>query len=383
MHIIFITSELLPYVEKSSLAQDLVFFARSLKHAGHQVSAVLPSIRDVNVNAHSLARRLSGVSASFAGLSLQAARYDGRTADGVVTHFLDIPAVPGFEGDQSPLFSAATAALVASFAEAPDVLISFGVGLSGFSAEARRHPELSTAVTIAHLCDAREGEFLSVKDADRVIVSRRGLMFQDAETAGRVALIPDAVVEREVNDKPSRKTAFQMRAMLPVRNDVPLVLFHDFTVDALAAFLSSNVQAIVFDDRTDCLLLKERYLDRLQTVSRSELSFALEACDACVIGNEKHLVSDCLTRGTIPIVTSALRDEVVDLEPTLASGTGIAVSSLDAPHLVVGLSRLTAAFHTKDAYRALVLRLPGYAMTWQRVATYVLGLVDEVITENK
>jgi hypothetical protein len=384
MHIIFITSELLPYVEKTALAKDLVSFARSLKALGHQVSAVIPSIKDVNLSAHSLARRLSGVSVSVDEESFTAARYDGRTSDGVTTFFLDVPNLGSSKDSPTSAAAAASAAsLVASLAEAPDVCISFGVGLCGFSAAARRHPSLATTVLLANLFDAKDDEYLSAKDADRVVVPRRGLLFEDADTALRAAVIPDAVEQAEVNDKPSRKTAFQMKTMLKVRSDVPLVLFCDFAVDALADYLASDVQALVFDDRADCLLLKERYLDRLRVISKADLSAALEASDGCVVCDEKHLVSDCLTRGTIPIVSSSLKDEVVDLESNLASGTGIAVSSRDAAQLTLGLSRFVALFHTRQAFGDLVSRLPSYAMTWQRVAAYTLGLIEEVITENR
>jgi hypothetical protein len=261
--------------------------------------------------------------------------------------------------------------------------MSFGAELAGFSAAARRLPQLAETVLIANLQEVQDNAVALVPDADRMIVSRSGMFPAGTESVDRTVAISHAVVAEALKDKPSQKTAFQMKVGFDVRSDALLTLFCDFTAEALAAHLAGDVQAVVLDDRTDCLVLKERYPDRLKTISKAEILPTLWACDACVLGDDQGMIPECLTRGTIPVVSSALKDDVVDLESTLASGTGIVfAASQDPTHLIGGLSRLTAAFHRKDAFKALVLRLPGYAMTWNRVAAYTVALIEEVKMEN-
>lgn len=384
MHIVFICSEFSPYVEKSSLANDTVHLAKALKQSGHQVSVLLPSITDVDLKAHSLARRLSPVKVSVGDVEISGTRFDGRTADGIAVNLLDIAmdatAAAGIEA--AAIQCAMTASLAASFAEVPDVCISFGRRLSGFSAAARQLPALAETVLIAHLGDVEGDALFPIPGADRVIVERAPSLGRDPIDTNCFVKISPAAPAIWVGDKPSEKTAFQMKAGLKVRSDIPLAVFFNFSKDALAAYLSADVQGIIFEDRRDCDGLKERYPDRLTVVSLSESAVALRAADACVCGDDALLVPKCLISGTVPVVTAAVKEDVVDLETSLESGTGIVVSTLDAPHLSDGLSRLTAAFQNRAAFQSLVRRLPGYAVTWPRVAATIENLVAEVKTEN-
>jgi len=164
---------------------------------------------------------------------------------------------------------------------------------------------------------------------------------------------------------------------------VPLALFVDFAKEDLAAFLSSDVQAVIFAERTDCEALKERYPDRLTVIPSAEAAGALVASDLCMVGDMRQLVPQCLAAATLPVVSAALGEDVVDVEDTLASGTGIVLAASNAGDSADGMSRVIAAFHRRDAFFALARRLPGYAVTWPRVAETLETLVEEVRTENR
>ena len=76
-------------------------------------------------------------------------------------------------------------------------------------------------------------------------------------------------------------------------------------------------------------------------------------------------------------------DDVVDIEASLDSGTGIVMRSFEPSDAAVGMSRWIAAFHKRDAFRALQKRLPEYAVTWNRAAAFIENLVEEVRMENR
>ena len=377
MHIVIIIQEFFPFVERTALARESVQLARSLKQAGMEVSAVLPTIEGVDLKAHALARRLSPIRARIGDREIVIRRYDGRTPDGVDVNLLEIEG----EGSADPAIRcAAAAALVGSFATPPDVCISFGREVEGFAEAARALPGLAETVLLANLTSV-EGPVSAVPYADRVVTATGKSIPLGTEDAGKFAVIPFGTSAVEMSDKSSEKTALQMRLGFPVRADVPMTVFVAFEKEALAVYLSGNVQAVIFDDRTDCAALLDRYPDRLRKAAPDALFSLLAGADACVFENDAAMVAACLIRGTLPVCTAS--EHVVDLEPSLASGTGIVIESLDAGAISEGLARLVSAFHAKDAFRLLASRLPSYAVTWQRTAALTLGLVEEVQMENR
>ncbi len=385
MHIVFVCREFSPYVETSLLAKETVHLAKALIQNDHQVSAVIPGMQGVNPTAHSLARRLTPLKALVDGLEFSAIRFDGRTPDGVAINLLDISGPGGAEVKAENEHAAACAhgaTFLCGLPEPPELCISLGPELSGVAEAARQHPELVETVFFADLRNAAEQDIRSVPFADRVIVSRQAANAVDNGN-GSFVVIPKAAPADIVKDKLSAKTAFQMKFGLKVRSDAPLTTFHDFTKELLAQYLAADVQAVIPDDRDDCTALKERYPDRLVALPRAEFGAALHASDGCVTAADVAMAQACLTVGVLPIVTAAVADDVVDIEASLDSGTGIVMRSVEPSDAAVGMSRWIAAFHKRDAFRALQKRLPEYAVTWNRAAALIENLVEEVRMENR
>ena len=88
------------------------------------------------------------------------------------------------------------------------------------------------------------------------------------------------------------------------------------------------------------------------------------------------MISLALCYGTLPVTSVGADAGLVDLEPNLQSGSGIVLPGLSEDLLVEGLGRFAAAFG-KSAYKSLAARLHKYTVTWSRMATYCLQLIDE------
>jgi hypothetical protein len=177
------------------------------------------------------------------------------------------------------------------------------------------------------------------------------------------------------SDKASAKAALQASVGLPVRVDLPLVLFAEppgpRALEALSVFLRGDVQAVVAtagaEPQIDALV--ERYPDRLARLPGDEVTgAALLAADGCAVTGDPSLTVRALSRGAVPVTTPDSAEGVVDLEPSLASGSAL-IATDDSPRaLAEALARLAAAFRAGSPFADLTERLPRYAMTWQRAS---------------
>ncbi len=384
MHIMYITSELSPYVEKTAIAKESIYLAQCFQQFGHQVSAIIPSIKEVNIKEHSLARRLSPLIFSYKNREIECVRYDARTADGISCCFLDAQSQnEQGEDEDFGLAAGIAAAFAESVSDKPDVCIFFGKSSVGFAQAARQYPQLAQTALLAYLPDITKDTLCKIPYADRIVVPRTSLLTKDEKASSKLAVIPKAVSSAKPNDKRSLKTSFQLKSGLKVRSESLLTFFYEFTPQMLSEYLMFDVQAVVLNDRKDCSDLFERYPDRLKAVPQNELFSTVSACDACVVGSDDLMLSSCLARATLPIITSELKDLTVDLESDLSSGTVIEAGTFEPTDWKAGVSRLVSAFKRQPDFENLVSRLPTYAFTWQKAASYILQLIEEVKTENK
>ncbi len=399
MKIAIIATELSPFSDQTTNATEAACLAGAFLSLGHDVRVIIPLPNDIDLNVHALARRLTRITFQIGGVEHSCARYDGRTSSGVTVHLLEI-AEGSSVSDQAPdqeAFCHASTAFLRSLNEPIDWCFSWGHETSLVASLAAE----STTST------ARMSHFLflpSIKDsdpmpevvsaADRVVVFdgnvlERAVQLQNEQlieslASGRITALARPITcgePRTFSDKVSAKAAFQLRNDLPVRTDVPLVLFMDIENDtndhALRSFIRGDVQAVCPKGDVDLTKLAERYPDRLSLIPFDSYDDALLAADACVLGKRSHLAMNALSNGTVPIVRAAGAGGIVDLEPSCESGSAIVVDDSSEKSLEEGLGRFVSAFRNGPVYRSLVTRLPGYVVSWSDAAQHYLQLMEE------
>lgn len=400
MHITIITSEFTPFVEKSSLSEEVVLFARALKRTGHVASVLMPFSKNIDVVHHSLARRLMPIKATVDGEKLTCYRFDSRTSDGVEVIFLDIEGAaekPAKVSD-NVLFYHAVCSVLAGLSNPVEGCLTVGTETAGFANVVGQYDDLAHLPVIAALSTVDENtEETVVRDlesTDRIILNRGRLFattlaenllpLKEMLSKGSIQWLPlPAGVPHKPEDKPSAKAAFQMSRELPVRQDVPLVLFVGGDETSLAAFLTGDVQLAANEQIAGVDGLKDRYPDRMVCESSERLIAELGAFDACVCDEKRGRMIQAMLSGVVPIVSETVEAEAVDLENTLASGSAIVIPSLASSHLVAGLERLVSAFHHTEDFKALLARLPGYACTFETAASRMIELLKEITLEKK
>ncbi len=184
-------------------------------------------------------------------------------------------------------------------------------------------------------------------------------------------------------DKVSAKAGFQTSSTLEVCNNVPLVLFpiaEEAPFDAvLKRFLEERVQVVCIGQNDALNSLAKQYPDRLCLASSSEpLENLLLPVDGCVVGRDPQLTAMALANGAVPIAGPGASGELTDLEPSLASGSGIIIQELTETALVEGLSRFQAAFLKGPAFLALTKRLPNFVPSWSKIARHYIQLIEEL-----
>ena len=400
MHINIIAFEFAPFVAQSALANDLVQLTRAAVKANHTATVIMPFSSHIDVSAHSLARRLMPIKTTVEDKPFSCHKYDGRTSDGVNVYLLDINGAPEKPEDISEkrLFYAAACEVMASLSAPPDVCIAIGTETAGFAMVFNQYEQLAhlpIVSVISHLPDDLDESIIrDLEAADRIVLNYGRLYtgtLSDALTPLKEMLSkghiqwmakPEAAPKGPV-DKISAKTAFQMTAGLPIKRNVPLILFFESPDETLAEVLTKDVQIVAADDVKDHDALLERYSDRLVLRPWSTLAEALEAADGAVVGATRRLATTSLAYGAVPIADETLAEDIIDLESTLESGSGIIIKDMTPPSLSAGLERLIAAFHKGADFNKLLSRLPGYGATWDKITYQFEELVKEIASEKK
>ena len=400
MQIALISTKINPFGDAAHRDTICGPLANALSSAGHSIKIVVPLPREMNPEAHSLARRLNPIEVNTDDGNHIFNRYDGNIMSGVDVYLLEVAETPAAatldQAAVADLFCRAALACLDSQPEAPACCISFSDGMPLVSnlCRQRQTPNLLILQSLGDDAEALEKGLL---EADRVVVLGSDPtqtkeipdllveMLQD----GRAVSLPrpaDAVKPLSAEEKASKKAAFQMQMSLPVRTDVPVVFFPNPLdspfIEVLEQLLTRDVQVLVATKNDRLVSLLERYPDRL-AISTSDHSVKdhLAIADGCVVNGNPQMISMALCCGTLPVTSVGAGSGLVDLEPNLQSGSGIVIPRLSEDLLAEGLGRFAAAF-SNPAYRALSARLPAYTVTWNRMATYCLQLIEELNTDT-
>jgi hypothetical protein len=400
MRIVMVAAEIAPFNATAGPGADVAALSASLASRGHEVHAVAPLPSPETAEAHSLARRLRPIRVSARDRDRSFVRYDGRTSAGVEVHLLD-----GNEADEDR-GADYWDAFCAAASEVIDSLGRSDVWCASWNAECASLPVRdrdATATTGSHLFvirsldpAARESVERALAASDRALIigraaevacRRSGISaLQRMLTRGHACSVATPVADSgpvHRSDKASAKAALQASVVLPVRRDVPLLLAPDppsaLVAEALAQYLRGDVQAVVAPGGESGLVdpLLERYPDRVARLPRNEPSASdLLAADGCAVVGAGTPAARAMARGAVPVTTSGGAEGVIDLEPSLSSGSGFVASSDTARSLAEALSRLAAAFQLGRPFADLAERLPGYTTSWSdasRVCEQLIG----------
>ncbi len=399
MQIAIISAEFLNSAPKSRASADVELLANALVALDHEVRVISPLPAGMDINAHSLARRLSPIEIDVGGHQISCFRYDGRTSEGVSVNFIELE--QSSEQLDSPSVSTVLVhgalEIIRSLSEKPDWGISWGTPAATFPSLCRAD---GTVGALRHLLvltafDGRHDEVATgVAAADRVVV-RRHLAAQaaadqfeplvEALSDGRAIPVDNPVPGRLEVDPPSKasaKTTLQHRLGLPVDGQVPLVLFQhpltDTSREALLAALGQNVQLVLCSPTEGLDEVAGRYPDRLGIVPDDvALQDVLFAVDAAVAGEDESLAHEVMSCGAVPIVAVPQRaTTLVELDPALRSGSSIVIGDLSPRSLIGGLGRLQAAVQSGPRFLELTARLPRYVVTWEDAAEHYLQLMS-------
>ncbi len=103
MEIIFVTTELSPFVKVGGLADVSAALPKALRSLGHSVTVVLPRLPSLEAQGLLLARRLTPLRFSLGERKLEATLFDGRLASQVDLVVVDVPGMfdrPGVYGER-------------------------------------------------------------------------------------------------------------------------------------------------------------------------------------------------------------------------------------------------------------------------------------------
>jgi hypothetical protein len=327
-------------------------------------------------------------------------RYDGRTSAGVEVHLLD-----GNEADEDrgpdywDAFCAAASEVIDSLGRSDVWCASWNAECASLPVRDREAASTEGShLFIVQSCDhgtsadieqalAASDRALIIGRAAAVACRRSGIAaLERMLTRGHACNVATPVIDSAPvhrNDKASAKAALQAAVALPVRREVPLVLVAEapkaIVAEALAQYLRGDVQAVVAPggDTEHIPPLLERYPDRVARAASSEPSTSdLLAADGCVVVGDGALAARAMARGAVPVTTADCAEGVIDLEPSLSSGSGFVCNADTARSLAEALSRLAAAFQLGRPFSDLTERLPGYTTSWSdtsRICEQLIG----------
>src|ERR1700677_2975289 len=102
MEILFVTTELSPFVKVGGLADVSAALPKALRSLGHTVTIVVPRFPDLEAQGLLLARRLTPLRFMLGDRSFESTVFDGRLASQVDLVVVDVPGLfdrPGVYGD--------------------------------------------------------------------------------------------------------------------------------------------------------------------------------------------------------------------------------------------------------------------------------------------
>jgi len=102
LRVLVVTAELWPFSRSGGLADVVVALSSALAERGAEVDVLTPRYRSIDVNAHSLARRLTPVTFTLDGAERQVVLYEGKGKGPVRVFFADHPPLFDREGLYGP-----------------------------------------------------------------------------------------------------------------------------------------------------------------------------------------------------------------------------------------------------------------------------------------
>ncbi len=395
MRIFLIANEIFPFSNRSDLGKRVSSLAAELARGGNEVHAIVCAQTQADSNDHSLARRLRPIEVHLGDRTVPWHRYDGRLPSGVEVHLLHTEDKLDDEL-YADAFARAALTTIGSAPTGEACCISFNrecALVPGLDANRENNIHL---LVLSKNDIPKKG----VKDADAVLILGKtvGRAIEHADNteiesmrgAGRLVTLPlwgepqDSI---SASGKTSAKTSFQASLGLPIRTDVPLVFFPATNEDPVVVtktveqFLRGDVQVAITlgDNDVDLHDLAARYLDRLAIIpSGTPVFAAMAGSDFCVSLSDPSTTATAMSCGTIPVTTPEASECAVDLEPSLASGSGIIASDDSVDAILEALGRSVAAFDRGGDFVRLSARIRRYAGTLTRQAQSITQLVDEL-----
>ncbi|MBW2278213.1 MAG: glycogen/starch synthase [Deltaproteobacteria bacterium] len=405
MRIVMAAAEIAPYVDTTGLGTDVAALSASLAARGHEVHVVTPLPSPEIAEAHSLARRLRPIKVSGRDRDRSFVRFDGRTSAGVEVHLLD-SAEPNTDHDYDfwDAFGAAAVEVIDSLGSAGTWCVSWNVECASVPVRDREAAETAEShLFVVHRIDDSDLDRIdqALAAEDRALIAGRAtadacrsrgfaalerMMVRGHACSTTTPVAAAGKVHR--SDKASAKAALQATIGLPVRRDVPLVLFGEppptAITEALKRFLRGDVQAVVpLGGDPSIAGLLERYPDRLAQLPMDDPSSSdLLAADGCVVIIDPTLAARAMSHGAIPVTTADAAEGVVDLEPSLSSGSGFIAADGTARGLAEALSRLASSFQSGEPFAGLAERVPSYTTTWSDAAALCEQLIGVTTDET-
>ena len=144
MDILFVATELAPYVQAGGSAPVVAALGKTLRQLGHKVTVAMPRFPGFERGGLLVARRLTPISFPFGGSTVELTVYDGRLASGIELVLLD---GPGLFFDREGIYGEPGGG------EYDDNLFRFAVFSKGVAELVRHRANLGTPFDLVHAHD--------------------------------------------------------------------------------------------------------------------------------------------------------------------------------------------------------------------------------------
>ncbi len=395
MRIILISDEIFPFSNRSGLGKRVSSLATELAKRGNDVHAVVSTKTQTDSNDHSLARRLRPIETTVGDRTVSWNRFDGRLPSGVEIHLLHTEDKLD-EELYAHAFARAALTTIGSVSTGEACCISFNrecAAVPGLDANRKNNIHV---LVLSRNDIPQKG----MKDADAVVILGKTIAraieradnteIEEMRSSGRLVDLPlwgEQPNSISVSDKARAKTSFQASSGLPIRNDVPLFFFPTtaadpaVTIKTVEQFLRGDVQVAITPKDEDVGLhdLAARYQDRLAIIPSGTPDLtAMAGFDFCVSVTDPSTTATAMSCGTVPVTTPEASECAVDLEPSLASGSGIIASDNSADAILEALGRSVAAFDRGGDFAKLSTRIRRYTGTLTRQTQAIMQLIDSL-----
>jgi len=144
MDILFVATELAPYVQAGGSAHVVAALGKTLRQLGHKVTLAMPRFPGIERGGLLVARRLTPLSFEFGGSTVEMTVYDGRLASGIELVLLD---APGLFFDREGIYGEPGGG------DYDDNLFRFGVFSKAVAELVRHRARLGTPFDLVHAHD--------------------------------------------------------------------------------------------------------------------------------------------------------------------------------------------------------------------------------------